>query len=51
MEKNFNCKRYDYKGVIIYKVTAKDYCVWNESGIVIHEQTLKAAKAEIDKNI
>ena len=40
-----------YKGVYIYRITKKDYCVWDESGMIIHAQTLKAAKAEIDKVI
>lgn len=50
MKKHFNtCKEYEYKGFYIYKITNKDYCVFNENGVFIDSFTLKGAKAEIDK--
>lgn len=49
VKKDWNCKEYIYKGVYIYQITTKDYCVFDENGVVIDELTLKAAKAKIDK--
>lgn len=39
---------YLYKGHVIEKVTRLDYIVRTEQGIIVHERTLKAAKAAID---
>lgn len=49
MRKDWNAKEYKYKGFYIYKITSKDYCVYNETGCIIDAKTLKEAKAEIDK--
>ena len=39
---------YIYKGHTIEKVTRLDYIVRTEEGIIVHERTLKGAKAAID---
>ena len=44
-------KEYIYKGVYIYQITKKDYCVFNENGVIVDESTLKAAKEKIDAAI
>ena len=48
-KENWNCTEYKYRGYYIYKVTRRDYCVYNESGCIIDTLTLKEAKAEIDR--
>lgn len=42
---------YKYKGYDIYRITRKDWCVYNESKtqFIIDALTLKQAKEEIDK--
>lgn len=49
MRRNYSCTEYNYKGYYIYKITRRDYCVFDENGCIIDALTLKAAKAEIDK--
>ena len=39
---------YLYKGHVIEKVTRVDYIVRTVEGIIVHERTLKGAKAAID---
>ena len=48
VKKDYSSKEYVYKGIYIYQITKKDYCVFDENGVVIDELTLKAAKAKID---
>lgn len=49
MKKDFGfAKEYCYKGVYIYKITNKDYAVYDENGLVFSALTLKAAKERID---
>lgn len=48
-KENWNCTEYKYRGYYIYKVTRRDYCVYNESGCIIDTLTLKEAKAEINR--
>ena len=47
-EKGLRAMLYLYKGHVIEKVTRLDYIVRTEEGIIVHERTLKAAKAAID---
>lgn len=49
IKKDINCKQYIYKGVFIYKVTDKDYCVFDKSGVIMDELTLKSVKEKIDE--
>ena len=49
MKMNFIATEYNYRGYFIYKITRKDYCVFDENGCIIDSLTLKGAKAEIDK--
>lgn len=39
---------YNYKGYEIKKVTRNDYVVFGEAGFLVHERTLKEAKAKLD---
>lgn len=40
---------YEYKGMTVCKVTRKDWCVFEGGKVIVHEMTLKAAKAKIDE--
>lgn len=46
----FTCDEYQYRGFYIYKLTRNDWCMYGADGkMMIHEKTLKAAKARVDE--
>jgi len=48
-KKSYSETCYEYRGAYIYKITRLDYCAYADGKMVVHEKTLKAAKAKIDE--